>query len=354
MSEGQDTLNKYLAYLAVALVVIGCLSILKPFVSALLWAAVICYATWPLFTKIDGICGYRRSLSAAIMTLLVALVLLMPLIVVALALADNISRFQELKSLFMQDLLPSIPFWLEKIPVAGKFLAEKWTELMSDSGKLLGYLRTFAMSSHDWFFRRLFDMGAAVFQISISVIACFFFYKDGEFIAKMFESAIRRVAGTFRQHVIATVGDTVRGVVYGIIGTAIWQGFAAGFGLWISGVPSSLLLGFITFIVSPIPLGPPIIWLCSSLWLFKHGHSGWGIFLLIWGATAVSSADNVIRTYLMSRSSRVSFVLVLLGVIGGVVHFGFIGIFLGPVLLSIGFRLLKEFCERGSSAETAS
>ena len=345
--------EKYLGYGAAALIGLGCLAVLRPFLSALLWGAIICYTTWPVFQFVKKQTKGRNTLSACIMTIMITAVLLMPFAFVAFELAENISRFSELKNIVRDDVLPSFPKWLAKIPVAGSFLSDKWKEFSADTGLLLLYVKNFVVSNHSWFFNRFFDIGGALFELTLSVFACFFFYRDGEFFAHILEEAVNRIAGTFKHHVIETVGNTIRGVVYGIIGTAIWQGAAAGFGFWIAGVPSALLLGFVTFVLSPIPAGPPIVWIGASIWLFNHGFTGWGIFLLIWGAIAVSSADNVIRTYLISKSANISFILILLGVLGGVLYFGFIGIFLGPVLLAIGYNILKEFCIRDQKALSA-
>ncbi|HPN83829.1 MAG TPA: AI-2E family transporter [Victivallales bacterium] len=165
----------------------------------------------------------------------------------------------------------------------------------------------------------------------------------------MITVGLHRIAGTFRHRVLKTVGSTIKGVVYGIIGTAIWQGVVAGFGFWLAGVPSALFLGLLTFFLSPIPVGPPIVWIASAIWLFNKGMIGWAIFILIWGIIPISSGDNLIRAYLISKNSNAPFILILLGVIGGVIYFGFIGIFLGPVLLSIGYNMLMEFFLRNGA-----
>jgi predicted PurR-regulated permease PerM len=351
MTEKRN-IEKYLGYGAVVLIGLGCLAVLKPFISALLWAAIICYTTWPIFQFVKRFTKGRNAVSAVIMTFLVALFFLIPLILLAVALAENISKLDEIKMVFKNEILPSIPAWIKKIPFAGQFLAEKWEDSSPDTGLILAYLKDFIISTHAWFFRRIFDMGSAILQISLSVLACFFFYKDGEIFARILDETVHRIAGTFRHHVIETVDNTIRGVVYGIVGTALWQGVAAGFGFWLAGVPSAFLLGFITFILSPIPAGPPIVWISASLWLFNHGLIGWGIFMILWGAISVSSVDNVIRTYLISKNAKIPFILIFLGVIGGILYFGFIGIFLGPVLLAIGYNLLKEFYAKNNFASS--
>lgn len=137
---------------------------------------------------------------------------------------------------------------------------------------------------------------------------------------------------------------TTRAVVYGILGTALAQGVLMAIGLYIVGIKAAPLLGLATFFLSPVPVGPPLIWIPAGLYLiFGQGETGWGIFLLAWGAIVVSSVDNVLKPMIISRGSALPFILVMLGVFGGVVAFGFIGVFLGPVLLALAFALIKEW-----------
>jgi predicted PurR-regulated permease PerM len=138
-------------------------------------------------------------------------------------------------------------------------------------------------------------------------------------------------------------GSTTKSVVYGIIGTAIAQAAMASIGFWIAGVPGTLLLGFLTFVLSLVPGGPPFVWVPVAIWLLYTGQPGWALFMAIWGFISISGIDNIVRPYLISRESRMPLLLVFLGVIGGVLAFGFIGIFLGPTLLALGFTLLMEW-----------
>jgi predicted PurR-regulated permease PerM len=138
-------------------------------------------------------------------------------------------------------------------------------------------------------------------------------------------------------------GNTVRGVVYGIIGTAVAQGILAGLGFGLAGVPAAALLGVLTFFLSAVPVGPPMVWIPATIWLFSQGKNGWGLFLLIWGMFVVSGIDNIIKPYLISHGSKIPFVIVFLGVIGGAMAFGLVGVFLGPTLLAVAYRVIEEW-----------
>ena len=147
-------------------------------------------------------------------------------------------------------------------------------------------------------------------------------------------------------------GGTVISVVYGIIGTALAQGLLAGIGLALAGVPAAPLLGLAVFFLSIVPVGPPLVWVSATVWLLWNDSVGWAIFMAMWGFFVISGVDNVIKPWLISRGSRLPFATVLLGVAGGALSFGFIGVFIGPTLLAVGTRILREWTENTRESET--
>jgi predicted PurR-regulated permease PerM len=153
---------------------------------------------------------------------------------------------------------------------------------------------------------------------------------------------------------LKVAGNTVRGVIYGILGTALAQAFVAGLGFWIAGVPGAVLLSVLTFFFAVIPFGPPLIWLPASLWLFTQDRPGFGVFLLLWGLLGISSVDNFLRPYLISQGSKMPFVLIFCGVIGGALAFGLVGVFLGPTMLAVGFRLIEEWSSHSGDMDLIS
>ena len=190
-----------------------------------------------------------------------------------------------------------------------------------------------------------------IFQLALSIFIAFFFFRDGDAIIDRMHAAIDRIAGE-RGHRLALIASvTVRGVVIGILGTALAQGVLMAIGLWMAGIKAAPLLGFLTFFLSPVPIGPPLVWIPAGLLLINQGATGWGIFVLVWGLVVVSSVDNFLKPMLISRGSDLPFVLVLIGVLGGAVAFGFIGVFLGPVLIAVGYALLKEWASAKPRAD---
>ena len=186
-------------------------------------------------------------------------------------------------------------------------------------------------------------LGVGLFELGLSVFIAFFFYRHGRQMVVYVRESAESIAGPRARRLLEVVGATVKGVVYGLIGTALAQALLAGIGFWIAGVPQALVLGFVTFVLSFVPGGPPLVWGSVALWLFFRGDVWWGIFVAAWGLLLVSSIDNVLRPYLLSQSNSLPVVLGLFGFVGGLLAFGFIGVFLGPTLLAVGYSLFLEW-----------
>jgi predicted PurR-regulated permease PerM len=185
-----------------------------------------------------------------------------------------------------------------------------------------------------------------------SLFLLFFFYRDGAAAAARTTGAVDRLAGEQGRALVGVAGRTVRSVIYGILGTALAQAVVAGTGFFIAGVGQAALLAFLTFFLSVVPIGPVLIWVPVTIHFFARGAIGWGIFMLVWGML-ISSVDNVVKPLIISRGGDLSFVVILLGILGGAVSFGFIGVFLGPTLLAVGFELLRSWTGPLHAADAA-
>jgi predicted PurR-regulated permease PerM len=336
-------IEQWVVLVVLSIIVIGCYLVLQPFLTALLWALILCSTTWPAFTRLRHAMRQQATPAALAMTLVIALVLLAPFVVVGVTLAENANQLLELGKKLIAEGPPEPPAWLLQIPLVGENAHAYWAGFAHDSAALLAELGQYVQPLRGYALAGGGALAQGLLQLSLSVLIAFFLYRDGEALAERLNGAMGRIAGERGQHLVGVASGTMRGVVYGILGTAIAQGVVAGIGFWVAGVPAAPLLGLATFLLSPVPIGPPLIWAPAALWLFNHGSTGWGVFMLIWGVAVVSSVDNVIKPMLISRGSNLPFILVLLGVLGGVVAFGFIGVFLGPTLLAIGFALLQDW-----------
>ncbi len=334
-----------IAVLAVlALVVIGCFFVLKPFLSALLWAVILTFSSWPAFRVLLCWVKGRRTLAAFLMTLGIATVLLVPSVVIVLTLAGDVKEFANTTVAWVRQGPPAPPSWLGNVPWVGEELVALWKEYAADSKQLLVAAEQFIDPLTSWILTIGKALGRGVLELALSMFLAFFFFRDGAQLGERALAIAKRLAGDRGDHLLREVaGGTIRGVVYGILGTAMAQGLIAWIGFSIAGVPAAVLLGLMTFLISVIPMGPPLIWVPVSIWVFQNQSVEMGIFMVVWGALGISSVDNFIRPLIISQGNKMPFVLIFMGVLGGGLAFGLIGIFLGPTLLAVSFRLGEEW-----------
>ena len=327
-----------------AVVVLGllCLLVLRPFISAALWAVILCFTTWPLFLRLVDLVGGRRTLSALIATSLLAAVIVVPVAILGATLADNVSALISASQKLIQEGPPSPPDWVASVPQIGSHVADYWNYLNKSSSvrlqelaRLLPAAKTIVL----WGGRALAE---GIFQIVLSLLIAFFFYRDGNAAANQLHAALHRIAGEKGDRLLDLAGATIRAVVYGILGTSLLQGVVASIGFAIAGVPGAASLGFVTFLLSLVPGGPPIVAAPAAFWLYRQGSTAWAVFIMAWGVM-VGTLDNVVKPLLISRGGSTPMILVMLGVLGGALSFGVIGMFLGPTLVALGYSLFEQW-----------
>jgi predicted PurR-regulated permease PerM len=348
--ESQQRIEQIVVVALLVVLAVGCLMVLRPFLSALLWALILSFSTWPLYAWLVRRLKGRRSLAALLMTLLVAAIFILPLAAAGTHLADSVAKVGGMIAVLLQQGPPGPPEWVAELPVIGPQLTERWLELERLGAGWTAELRPYLDTGLNWLLSLGVRLGEAMLQVSLGVVAAFFFFRDGAEGTRRLSIAVERLGGLRAQRLLIVAASTVRSVVYGVIGTALAQASLQAVGLWLAGVPAAFFLGFLTFFLGFVPVGPPLVWLPAAAWLLYNGAVGWGLFLIIWGFLVVSGVDNILRPYLISRGSRLPLVLVFFGVLGGLIAFGFLGIFLGPTLLALGHVLFQEWSAEPRSA----
>jgi predicted PurR-regulated permease PerM len=335
--------DQMLTLAGLGVLIVGCFLVLQPFLTAVIWAAILCATSWPLYERYRKRFQRHEWLAATIMLVIITVVLFAPFVIVGATIADNADAVERWARELIAVGPPDPPAWVADLPLIGPSAATYWAGMAHDTAAVMAELRKYIEPARKLALASGMTVAGALVQLALSILVAFFIFRDAEEITGRLRGGISRLAGERGAHLGRVAIATVRGVVLGILGTAIVQGVLAGLGFWIAGVKAAPLLGFITFLLSPIPVGPPLVWIPTGLALINMGETGWGIFVLLWGLLVVSSIDNIIRPLIISAGSDLPFVLVLLGVLGGVVAFGFIGVFLGPVLLALGYALLNEW-----------
>ncbi len=396
-------LEPLLGGLALLLLLVGCFSVLRPFITALSWAMILTYSLHPLQRSFTRWFRGSRTLAACFVTLTMAAVLAGPIVLIGVSIAQDGKDLTEATRKWFMAAPEKAPAWVAQMPLVGTDLATTWANFAEDRNRWMDQLDKavtvtplrpkivietedstvvqdappldpavanpmedekkattphivvlfgkFLVWARSGLIATGLAVGQGVTQILLSAFLAFFLLRDAPTLAFRLSIAADRLAGERGKHLLKVAGDTVRGVIYGILGTAITQALVAGLGFWIAGVPGAVLLSVITFFFAVIPFGPPLIWLPASLWLFTQDRPGMGIFLLLWGLLGISSVDNFLRPYLISQGSKMPFILIFCGVIGGALAFGFVGVFLGPTLLAVGFRLIEEWSSQPSDPE---
>ena len=330
--------------IAVGLVGWGCVVTLNPFLPAMLLAVIFCLSTWPAFTVLQAKVGGRAWLAALIMTILLFIGFLLPLFLLGSSLAENVGQLIRFMVTSFKNAHGQPPAWVFTLPDwIREYVENFWQTYLNSGEQVVEGLTEYAspISHQVIYFGKKIAQGLV--DLAMGIFISFFFFLYGSQTIKRVGILLDRFIGERGLHLLQISKDTLISVVYGILGTALAQGAVAGFGFWVSKVPGAAFLGLVTMLLSLIPGGPPLIWVPVTIWLFVESHVGMGIFMALWGLLAISGVDNFVRPYFISLGSDLPLLLVLLGVLGGLVAFGFIGLFIGPTLLAVAYALLLEW-----------
>ena len=335
--------DRLLMQIALLLLLVACVWVMLPFVSALLWGAILTYASWPLMRRLTVWLGGRPTLAAALLTGGWVLLVLMPLVWLGFNLADHLRDAVALVRDVQVEGLPPPPGWLANLPMFGDRLTRLWASMDAQGAAFFQGLKPHLGQVGNWLLARTARLGGGLVELTLALVFTFFFYRDGPRISAFVLRLLERLMGERGSYYLTLVGDTVQRVVNGVIGTAAAQALLALIGFLIAGIPGALVLCIVTFLLSLIPMGPPLAWVPAVGWLVWQEHYGMAAFLGLWGTFVISGVDNVLKPYLISRGGDLPLVIVLLGVFGGLLAFGFIGLFLGPTLLAVGYRLVTDW-----------
>ena len=334
---------RIIGFAALAGLAAACLLVLRPFISALLWAVILVFATWPVFIFVRQRLRCSSSVAALLMVVAMFLLVGLPIVLAAPTSREEIEALRGSIEGLITEGLPGLGRWLSGLPVVGTWIHGWIGDAEFDLLGLAGLLRPYAGTLTQQAVAILLAVLSGLAELLLAIVLAFFFYRDGPAIAMRAGALMRRLAGATGTRMMRLAADVTRGVVWGLVGTALAQGILAGIGMWIAGVPQPVMLGVVTGVISILPVGAPIVWVPAGLWLLTQGQTGWGIFMLAYGGLVISSVDNIIRPWAIARGASLPLLLTLLGALGGVFAFGFLGLFLGPVVLAVGYTLLLEF-----------
>ena len=340
---GDHLVERAVALACLLILAVGCYLVMQPVLSSLLWSLILTISTWPLHVWLTRALGGRKDISAAILTVITAALFVVPLVLLGHNLAENVAELAAKVADWRTNGFPPPPPWVATLPLAGTRFHQFWSELSAGSVEAAATAAPYVQMARARILSFGALIGSGILQIFISLLIAFFLYRDGQRAAAALGSVLERLAGRQGPHLLDVAAGSLKSVVYGIIGTNLTEAILAALGFWIAGVPGAFLLGFFCFFLTLLPLGPVLIWLPATIWLFTIGETGWAIFLIVWSIIVFSVIEALLRTVLVSRGSDLPIILILLGLFGGLVTFGFIGLFLGPCLLALGYALIHEW-----------
>ncbi len=308
----------------------------------MLWAAILVFCLWPVYVRFRS--HLPPVLAAIVITIVVAVLLLVPLIHLALVAAKEARDSRGWVTDVIQNGLPPAPGFLQKIPVIGGMLADFWNNSANDLGGLMNSAQPVLGSVAHTGIKLLLHISHGVVETVVALFFAFLFFLSGEQIIERIRLVLARVINPLMlEELLGLVAATVRGVVFGILGTAAFQGILYAIGFEVAHVPQALILATIAGLISIVPAGAVIIYVPISLYLIAAGHPVVGILLAIYCFVVVGGADSILRPWLISRGAALPYAVTLIGVLGGALAFGALGIFLGPVLLALGITMAEEF-----------
>jgi predicted PurR-regulated permease PerM len=335
--------ERFLIWVLLGALIAGCLAVLSPFIAAIAWAAILTFTTWPIYLWLRTRLHLHRVPAALLMVFMTAFVILLPLSLIAesgLANAANIRRMINEVLIFG---LPAAPPWVGGVPVFGSTISDLWNHWSADLESLLAAVHPYLGMVAKEGLLLLVAITNGVVRMGLALFIAFFLFLYGEPLARHIRGFLYRIVGGQSERLLTITGATVRGAVYGILGTALVQGIMLSLGLWCSGVPNALSLALAGTFLSLVPGGGALIWIPATIWLLSTGKILAGILLAAWCGIGISTADSLVRPWFIARGAHLPFLITLLGVLGGALAFGILGVFLGPVLLGVAFILAEEF-----------
>jgi predicted PurR-regulated permease PerM len=350
MDQGNDFLKdrfieRVILLALLASLVFVCIQIVRPFIGPMLWGIIIAVAIWHPYRKLAKQLGGRRILASVLVSLALLLILVAPMYLLVDSLAEGVRGVAAL----MRDLttirLPEPPAWIRDLPVVGIDLDDQWRRAMVDLPASLAQLQPYIGTAAGYGLSWGAGLTFAIIEFLVSIVIAAIMLVTGEAGVQVLRRFVARIGGVHHLGLLDVAAQTIRGVAAGIIFTAFLQAVLLVLGLVVVGAPGPVLLGFLTFFLLVLQLPNWLVWIPVVIWLGYKGETGLAIFLFVWGFFVVSTIDNFMRPYLISQGARLPLLLIFVGVIGGLLAYGFIGLFVGATLLGVGYTIFRSWLD---------
>ena len=347
-----DLTRTVFAVLLMLILISAAFYVLRPFLLSMVWAMTIVVSTWPLMLRLQARLR-RRGLAVAAMTGTIVLVFVVPLLLMVQTLVEHADTIIAWMGSLSTATIPPPPDWIARLPLVGAKVAHYWTEVAAaGTPELAAKLTPYASYAAQWLAGVASSVGLLGIQFLLTIIITVILYSRGEAARDTLIQFGRRLAGDPGEHAVLLAGQAIRAVALGVVVTALVQAALAGIGLGVAGVPFAGLLTALILLLCIAQLGPLIVLIPAVIWLFWNGHTAAGTALLVW-SLIVGTLDNVLRAILIRRGADLPLLLIFAGVIGGLLAFGIVGLFVGPVVLAIAYTLLNQWVQEGRESTSS-
>ena len=349
-----DLARTTFSVLFIGVLLAASLWVLRPFLGPAIWATMVVVATWPLMLRTQRRLFGRRHLAVAVMTLLLVLLFVVPLTLAVITIVANADRLIDWARLATDYHLPEVPpAWVVDLPLVGGAIQHGWEQATALGLRdLLPKLTPYAGDVTRWFVAQVGSVGYLLLQFLMTVVIAAVMYATGEDAVRLVRRFAARLGGERGVGVVDLAGGAIRGVALGVGVTAVVQALLGGLGLLVAGVPFAGLLTALMFMLCIAQIGPLPVLVPAAIWAFASGRTGWGIFLVV-VAAVVATLDNILRPVLIRMGADLPLLLIFSGVIGGLLAFGLVGIFVGPVVLAVAYTLLEAWMADGETVPPA-
>lgn len=344
MSEPRrDLTHTLFSVLVIGALLLGSVWTLKPFLPSILWATMIVIATFPLMLRVQRLLWNRRWLAVTLMTLTMLFVFVVPFVLALGAVITHAEQITAWAKALAGFTLPMPPDWVRGLPAVGERLDELWRRTAaSGMSELAAYIEPYTRDLLRWLASQAGSAGLVAVQVLLSVIVAAILYTEAEDVHAYARRFGRRLAGERGDAAVILAGKAIRAVAMGVVVTALAQALIGGIGLAAAGVPFVAVLTALMFLLAVTQIGAAPVMFCAAAWVYWQGSTGWAVGLLLWTAL-VAGLDNVLRPFLIKQGADLPLLLIFAGVIGGLLAFGLVGLFVGPAVLAVGYTLLDDW-----------
>jgi predicted PurR-regulated permease PerM len=322
----------------------GVAMVVMPFAIGVMFGGIIAIAAWPLRQRLMRL-GLSAGLTAVVLLVLILAFVILPLVAVAPGLASQLSGLFDMVTEWVRSS-PRPPAWLESVPLIGSDIRDQWLKLLGSGAPIQEMLAPYTNSIRAGLVGVARGIGESLLQVLLAMVFATTFWTQGDRLAEIFLELLRRLGGGRLVEMAEISVNAVRGVFYGVVGTAVIQAAMMAVGLMVAGVPGAVPLGFLTLLLALSQVGGLLInlvWGGAAYWLYANDQTGIILWLLIGWGILITIADNVLKPLLIGTSITMPLALVIVGVFGGFLSLGFLGLFVGPVIIAVAYSMITAW-----------